>query len=440
LYDKLLQRIDKNTALIGVIGLGYVGLPLCLTFASRGLRILGFDIDTKKVDALNSGSSYIGHIPAADIKKSLSDGRAVFTDDFTRLREPDAIIICVPTPLHEDRTPDLSFVINTTKTIAQHLHKGQLVVLESTTYPGTTREVMLPILENSGLKVESDFFLAFSPEREDPGNPKHRTASMPKVVGGIGEKSLRVASALYGKIVPQVVEVSSCEVAEAAKILENVYRAVNIALVNEMKIILDRMGIDIHEVIRAAATKPFGFQPFYPGPGWGGHCIPLDPFYLSWKARVLGFESRFIEDAGWINIRMPHYVVEKLSLALEEKGQTLKGSKILVLGLAYKKNVDDDRESPAYEVIELLLERGAAVSYHDPYIPQYHKPRRHPHLEVPSVPLTADTLRSADAVIIITDHDVLDKDLIAKHSRLIIDTRNFLGGVKLGPGVRLVKA
>ncbi|MBN1807952.1 MAG: nucleotide sugar dehydrogenase [Planctomycetes bacterium] len=440
LYDTFMKRLESGDLSVGVIGLGYVGLPLALTFSSRGLHVLGFDIDPSKIDCLNRGSSYIRHISSSAVSERLESGLVAFTADFDRLSEPDALLICVPTPLKDDRTPDLSFVENTARDIAGRLRNGQLVVLESTTYPGTTSEVLLPILAASGLAVERDFFLAYSPEREDPGNPDFATGNIPKVVGAVGPRSLELASALYSKIVPSVVQVSSAEVAEAAKLLENIYRAVNIALVNEMKIILDAMGIDVHEVIRAASTKPFGFQPFHPGPGWGGHCIPVDPFYLAWKARMLGREARFIEDAGWVNVLMPKFVIEKLAAALERDGKTVSGSRILVLGLAYKKNVDDTRESPAYEIIRLLLDRGAAVSFHDPNIHEMPPRRRFRDMHVPSVPLTPQTLSAADCVLIVTDHDGMDRSLIGANARLIVDTRNFMDGVPLAPGTRLVKA
>jgi len=440
LYERLRERIENRTVLTAVIGLGYVGLPLSMTFAGRGLRVIGFDVDPGKVTALSENRSYIAHVPHEELAELRGSGRVDFTTDFRRLKDADAVLMCVPTPLKPDRTPDLSFVENTTAAVAEHLRPGQLVVLESTTYPGTTREVVLPILRKSGLNPEADFFLAYSPEREDPGNRTFRTADIPRVVGAIGPRSLELAAALYSHIVPSVVKVSSPETAEAAKLLENIYRAVNIALVNEMKIILDKMNVDVHEVISAASTKPFGFQPFHPGPGWGGHCIPIDPFYLSWKARILGVEARFIEDAGWVNVQMPHFVISKAERALAETGKTLFGSAVLLIGLAYKKNVDDDRESPAYEIMELLHERGAKVSFHDPYIPAMRRTRRHPSLAAPSIALTADVLRSADCVVIVTDHDMLDKQLIASNARLIVDTRNFLADVKLGPHTRLVKA
>ncbi|MCI0357937.1 MAG: nucleotide sugar dehydrogenase, partial [Planctomycetaceae bacterium] len=355
------EPFQKRTAVVGIVGLGYVGLPLVRTFVAAGFRTLGFDIDAAKVERLARGESYIAHLPAEWIASSIKQGRFEPTSDMRRLAEPDAILICVPTPLADNRDPDLSYVVSTCEQIAAALRTGQLVVLESTTYPGTTRDVVRPILERGGLVAGRDFFLAYSPEREDPGNPQFAAGNIPKVVGGIDAESQRLACALYSQAVKQVVPVSSCEVAEACKILENTYRAVNIALVNELKMLYDRMGIDVWEVIAAAATKPFGFQPFYPGPGLGGHCIPIDPFYLTWIARQHGFRTRFIELAGEINTAMPHYVVERLDAALRERQKSLAGSRVLLLGIAYKRDIDDPRESPGYELMDLLLGRGALV-------------------------------------------------------------------------------
>jgi UDP-N-acetyl-D-glucosamine dehydrogenase len=419
----LLAKIEKRTARVGIIGLGYVGLPLARAFALRGFPVLGFDIDAEKVERLQRGESYIGHIPAAVVREMRAK-RFEATARFERLDEPDAILICVPTPLTEAREPDLTYIVNSARAIADRLRTGQLVVLESTTYPGTTREVVLPILEASGLKAGSDFFLAFSPEREDPGNPTHSAPTIPKVVGGLEPRSLQLAASLYGEVVVNVVRVSSPEVAEACKILENTYRAVNIALVNELKVLYDRMGIDVWEVIEAAKTKPFGFQAFYPGPGLGGHCIPIDPFYLTWVARKHGSTTRFIELAGEINTAMPSYVITKLSDALNDRGKPVKGSKVLLLGMAYKKDVDDPRESPGFELMDLLRKRGAEVRYNDPHIPELPPMRHYPHLRMTSQPLTEELLRGQDCVLIVTDHSAYDWPWIVAHAPLVIDTRN----------------
>jgi UDP-N-acetyl-D-glucosamine dehydrogenase len=365
-HREMIDRIQDRSYVVGIVGMGYVGLPLTRSFYEAGFRCVGFDVDARKIKQLNAGKSYIKHIPGQFIAQARKEKRFRATSNFAELKKVDAIIICVPTPLTKMREPDMSYVRGTCETIAKHLRKGQLVALESTTYPGTTRELMLPILETGGLKVERDFYLAFSPEREDPGRKSHNTTTIPKVVGGYGPKSLAVAKALYGAALETVVPVSSCEIAEAAKILENVYRSVNIALVNEMKVLFDRMGINVWEVIDAAATKPFGYQAFYPGPGLGGHCIPIDPFYLTWKARAYGMNTRFIELAGEINTEMPEYVIHRVAEALNEHRKPIKGSKVLVLGLAYKKDVDDLRESPSIELIELLRDRGARVDYNDP--------------------------------------------------------------------------
>jgi UDP-N-acetyl-D-glucosamine dehydrogenase len=394
-FDRLLARIESGRAAVGIIGLGYVGLPLALTFTDAGFRVLGFDIDSGKVRRLEQGESYIGHLSRATVHSMLARGFTP-TDDFDRLGEADVVIICVPTPLTETRDPDLSYVENSVRAVAQRLRPGQLIVLESTTYPGTTRQVVLPILEAGGLRAGQDFFLAFSPEREDPGNREHRTAGIPKVVGGLDPLSRDLAVALYGKAVVRVVPVSSPEVAEACKILENTYRAVNIALVNELKVLYDRMGIDVWEVIEAARTKPFGFQPFYPGPGLGGHCIPIDPFYLAWVARKHGLSTRFIELAGEVNTAMPHFVVEKVADALNERGKPVKGSKLTLLGMAYKKDVDDCRESPGFALMDLLLKKGAAVEYNDPHIPRLPAMRHYPHLRMLSQPLTEEYLAGRD--------------------------------------------
>jgi UDP-N-acetyl-D-glucosamine dehydrogenase len=431
--DRLREAIRLRTARVGVIGLGYVGLPLVELFASKGFPVLGLDIDSSKVDRLQAGQSYIGHISSERVRALRDSGKFAATADFARLAAADAILICVPTPLGSHREPDLTAVIETGRMIGRHLRPGQLVVLERTTYPGTTRDVLRPELEANGLVAGRDFFLAYSPEREDPGNPRHTAATIPKVVGGWDEASGELAQALYGQAVPQVVPVSKCEVAEACKILENTYRAVNIALVNELKVVFDRMGIDVWEVIDAAKTKPFGFQAFYPGPGLGGHCIPIDPFYLTWIARAYGVHTRFIELAGEINTAMPHHVVDRVIAALNDRSRSLKGSKILVLGAAYKPNVDDCRESPAFELLELLQARGATVAYNDPHVPVLPPLRGHT-IRLESIPLSAETLAAHDCVLIATDHAAYDWDLIARHAPLLVDTRGATR--RLGPDVR----
>ncbi len=436
--SQLQRNIESKRAVVGIIGMGYVGLPLVGTFTRAGFRCIGFDIDPNKVRMLNAGRSYIEHIPSAAIATLVRTKRFHATANMNDLKKPDAIIICVPTPLSKSRDPDMSYVEGTAEAIAPRLRKGQLVVLESTTYPGTTRELVKPILEKSGLKAERDFFLAFSPEREDPGRKDYSTATIPKVVGGLGRKSHRLAVALYTQAIAKVVPVGSCEVAEAAKIVENVYRCVNIAMVNELKLVFDKMGIDVWEVINAAKTKPFGFQAFYPGPGLGGHCIPIDPFYLTWKARQYGEPTRFIELAGEINTFMPEYVIERLTEALNDRGKPVRGSRILVLGLAYKKDVDDLRESPSIELIHLLQKRGAKVDYNDPHIPRTHKGREH-DLGMKSVPLTAANLKRYDAVLISTDHSKYDANMIVKNSKLVIDTRNACANVRRGRE-KIVKA
>jgi len=434
----LIRKIRAKKALIGIIGMGYVGLPLARTFAEAGLRVLGFDIDAAKVKSLTAGRSYIEHISSEWLGRMVREKRFAATSDFARLGEPDCILICVPTPLTKMREPDMTYVRATAEAVAKTLRRGQLVILESTTYPGTTREVVLPVLESSGLKVDRDFFLAYSPEREDPGRTDHSTRTIPKVVGGYDRPSRDAAVACYGAAVDTVVPVSSCEVAEASKILENTYRCVNIALVNELKILFGRMGIDVWEVVRAAATKPFGFTPFYPGPGLGGHCIPIDPFYLSWKAREYGLRTRFIELAGEVNVSMPEYVVGKVMAALNREGKPLKGSRVLVLGLAYKKDVDDDRESPSWELMELLLAGGAKVDYNDPHIPETPPKRRH-DIRMRSKKLSAKMLAAYDAILVSTDHSVYDWQFIVDHAPLVIDTRNATAGVRRGRR-KIVKA
>ena len=417
------NKISSGEALVGIIGMGYVGLPLGLTFAEKGFKVIGFDIASEKVAALNAGRSYIKHIPSARVAQTRAAGLFEATTDYSRLELPDAIIICVPTPLNENKEPDLSCVVNATREVAKFMRKGQLVVLESTTYPGTTDEVLKPLLEGRLLKCGQDFYLAFSPEREDPGNPNFNTATIPKVVGGVDPESGRLACLLYSRVINTVVPVKGAREAEAAKILENIYRSVNIALVNELKMLFDKMGIDVWEVIEAAKTKPFGFQAFYPGPGLGGHCIPIDPFYLSWKARQYNSWTHFIELAGEINTGMPAYVVSRLVDALNDQGKPMQGSKVLVLGIAYKRDVDDLRESPSLVIIELLRKKGAVVSYNDPYFPTI-PPIPHHDLTVPSVELTPETLGSADAVLVATAHSSYDMDFVCRYARLVVDTRN----------------
>ncbi len=430
----LVSRLSRGKAVVGVLGLGYVGLPLALRFADAGLKVVGFDIDPKKVAALRTGRSYINYIPDRLIRAGRASGFEA-TGDFARARTADALIICVPTPLNRSREPDLSFVISTTEAIAPYLKRGQLVSLESTTWPGTTEEVIQPIVEKRGFKVGRDLFLVFSPERQDPGNAKFDTRNIPKLVGGVTPACLAAGKALYAKAVDRVVAVSSTRVAEMAKLLENIHRAVNIGLVNELKIVCDRMGIDLFEVIDAAATKPFGFVPYYPGPGLGGHCIPIDPFYLTWKAREFGVHTRFIELAGEINHRMPEWVVQKLAAALNARGTPVRGARILVLGIAYKKNVDDMRESPSVELMDQLQQLGARVEYSDPHIPVFPRIRRG-YFKLKSVKLSAASLRRYDAVLLATNHDAFDYTLIAKHAKLIVDTR----GVYRKPRKNVVKA
>jgi UDP-N-acetyl-D-glucosamine dehydrogenase len=420
---------------VGIIGCGYVGLPLALRFAEAGHRVTGFDTDPGKVSKLNAGKTYIEHIPQTKIQQFVNSRHFRATSDFAKLKEADAIIICVPTPLDERREPDLSYVEQTALSIQPNLQKGQLVVLESTTYPGTTEELVLPILERSGLRcpigkgpeaenLPVDFFLAFSPEREDPGNKQFGLAQIPKVVGGLNPASGRAAQALYAQVVSRVVPVSSTRAAEMAKLLENIFRCVNIALVNELKLLCLRMGIDIWEVIDAASTKPFGFMPFYPGPGLGGHCIPVDPFYLSWKAREYDFSTRFIELAGEVNTAMPYHIVDAIAAALNQHQKSLKGSKLLILGVAYKKDVDDLRESPTLKIMQLLHERGVKLDYNDPYFPQLHKMRHYDYSNMKSVPLNPQAIGSYDGVVIATDHSSYDYAAIVDAAKLVVDTRN----------------
>ncbi len=420
----LIKRISTRKASIGIIGLGYVGLPLVIRFAEEGFSVFGFDIDRKKVDSINAGKSFIKHIASDKIASFVRQGLVKASDNFTGLKKVDIIIICVPTPLNEMREPDLQYVEKTGEAIAKNFRKGQLISLESTTYPGTTDEILLPLLEKEGkYKAGKDFFLVYSPEREDPGNKNFTTKTIPKVVGGLTPACLKAGKVLYEQIIDEVVPVSSTRAAEMTKLLENIYRCVNIALVNEMKILGDRMGINIWEVIEASSSKPFGFSPFYPGPGLGGHCIPIDPFYLSWKARQYDFTTKFIELAGEINTSIPYYVIGKVMEALNTRGKSLKGAKILVLGIAYKKDIDDDRESPSLKLIEILQTKGAVIRYNDPFIPRLKKTRKY-NFNLQSVELTKKLLSSVDLVLIATDHSEYDYEWIGKHAPLVVDTRN----------------
>ena len=421
----LQTKIDARTAHIGIYGLGYVGLPLALRFAEVGLKVTGFDIDSAKVQQLNAGGSYIERLPPAVIQRARSQGFEA-TTDFSLSKEVDAIIICVPTPLNRYREPDLSYIIATIESALPHMRAGQLVSLESTTWPGTTEEVLAPRLRARGLVPGENCALVFSPEREDPGNPRYGTKDIPKVIGGCTPSCLALGKALYQRAIQTLVPVSSPRVAEMTKLLENIHRAVNIGLVNEMKIVADKMGISIHEVIEAAATKPFGFVPYKPGPGLGGHCIPIDPFYLTWKAREYGINTRFIELAGEINHYMPHWVVEKITDALNERSKAIKGSRILVLGLAYKKNIDDTRESPAVEIMDLLQAKGAHIDYSDPHVPVFPRKRDY-HFDLQSVTLTPESIASYDCLVLATDHDGFDYPQLLQHARLIVDTRGRLG-------------
>ncbi len=418
--NNLIHNFQNKTSQIAIVGLGYVGLPLLLRFAKVGYRVLGVDIDAEKVKKLNEGQSYIAHIPSEQIVAMRHN--FIATTDFAKVQEADGIILCVPTPLNKYREPDLSFVLDTTNALLPHLRAGQVISLESTTYPGTTDEELKPRLESRGFEIGKDIFLVYSPEREDPGNANFATANIPKVCGGTTPACLEVGLALYGQVINTLVPVSSTRAAEMTKLLENIHRAVNIGLVNELKIVADKMGLDIYEVIHAAATKPFGFVPYYPGPGLGGHCIPIDPFYLTWKAREYGLHTRFIELAGEINSGMPKWVIHKITDALNDRGQAIKDAHILVLGIAYKKNIDDMRESPSLDIMEKLLAKGAKIAYSDPHVPVFPKMREH-HFDLASVSITAKTLAEYDCVVIATAHDTFDFDLIKQHARLIIDTR-----------------
>ena len=430
----LQEKLRSRQALIGIVGLGYVGLPLSLTYAEVGYRVLGLDIDQAKADAINQGQSYIEHIDGERVAQAKQQQKFDATTDFARVAEVDALILCVPTPLNQYREPDLSFIRATMAELLPHLRAGQVLSLESTTYPGTTEEELRPLIEQRGFTVGEDVFLVYSPEREDPGNAHFNTATIPKVMGGSTPACSEVGLALYEQAISEVVAVSSTRAAEMTKLLENIHRAVNIGLMNELKPLADRMGIDLYEVIRAAATKPFGFVPYYPGPGLGGHCIPIDPFYLTWKAREYGMHTRFIELAGEINSAMPAYVVDKTMDALNCVGKPLKGSKVLVLGIGYKKNVDDMRESPSVELMELLLAKGAELDYSDPFFPSFPKMRKH-QFELQSIELTAESISSFDVVLLATDHDAFDYDMIASNSHLLIDSRG-----RFEPGGRIVRA
>ena len=432
----LLDKILSKDAVVGICGLGYVGLPLALTFGEKGFPVIGFDIDKRKIDAIEKGESYIKHFSSDRVKAAVTRQKHPFTAtlDFRKASQADALIMCVPTPLNANREPDMTYIEKTAEAIGPYVRPGQIVILESSTYPGTTEEVVKPIIEKlSGLRAGIDFFLAFSPEREDPGNPNFNTATIPKVVGGFTRQCTEIACALYAHAITKVVPVRGTREAELTKLLENIFRCVNIALVNEMKLLCERMNIDVWEVINAAATKPFGFMPFYPGPGLGGHCIPIDPFYLTWKAREFEFNTRFIELAGEINTQMPHHVVERTMSALNEQGKALKGAKVLILGLAYKKNIDDLRESPSIRLIELFREKGSTVSYHDPYCPKMKEMRHQPKymLEMESVPLEQSVL-DADVVVIATDHDCIDYQKLVRDAKLVIDTRNATKNVTFG--------
>jgi UDP-N-acetyl-D-glucosamine dehydrogenase len=422
------ERIVRRTARVGVVGLGYVGLPLAVEFARAGFQTTGIDLDERKIEAISQGTSYIPDVPSTEVARLVAEGRLVATTDFAVVAELDTVNICVPTPLRKTKDPDMSYIVSAVEQIAELLHPAMLVILESTTYPGTTEELVQPMLEARGLRAGRDFFLAFSPERVDPGNPSYNTHNVPKVVGGIGADSTELAAALYGAAIEQIVRVSSPQVAEMVKLLENTFRAVNIALVNELALMCDRLQIDVWEVVNAAATKPFGFMPFFPGPGLGGHCIPIDPFYLSWKAKQSGFDPRFIELAGQINAAMPHFVVDKIADALNRDRKPLNGSTVLVLGLAYKRDIDDIRESPSLDVMALLHQKGATVRYADPYVSRLQARQWPGGFDLTTEPLTPEALQGADCVVILTDHRTLDYEMVRDSARLIVDTRNAIAG------------
>ena len=438
---QLIKNIHDKSASVGVIGLGYVGLPLALTLAENSFNVTGFDVDAVKIELLAKGQSYISHIDGDFIARHVESGRFTATTDFSRISDMVAILICVPTPLTSNREPDLSFIVSTAETIQPFIRSGQLIILESTTYPGTSKEILKPIFEKNGMKSDEDFYLAYSPEREDPGNPNFGTSTIPKVVGGDGDNALNLTLALYDQIVVETVPVSSMDVAEAVKLTENIFRSVNIALVNELKVIYDKMGIDVWEVIEAAKTKPFGFMPFYPGTGLGGHCIPIDPFYLTWRAKQFGQETHFIKLAGEINTAMPAYVVACLEMEMKSRfDQELNGASILLVGLAYKKNVNDTRESPAFVLIEQLEEKGAQVEYYDPYVPEILKTREHADLAGrKSIEWSEKRIQTYDAALICTDHDDVDYNNLLNNSRLIVDTRNAIGA-DLPDQEKIVKA
>ena len=426
MFDKLKEKILNKTAKIGIIGLGYVGLPLAISFVKKGFTVYGMDVDHGRLAKLEKGISYILDVPSSEIKKAVSDRKFAITNDFMHIKKLDAVIICVPTPLYKTKEPDVSYIVSAVENIKKYMKRGQIVVLESTTYPGTTEEVMLPVLESAGLKEGKDFYLAFSPERIDPGNAKYDTKNTPKIIGGISKKSTEIAKILYEQAIDTVIPVSSSKVAEMVKLLENTFRIVNIGMVNELMLMCDRLGINVWEVIDAAKTKPYGFMPFYPGPGVGGHCIPVDPIYLSWKARMHGFEARFIDLASQVNSEMPHYVVNKTMDGLNNCGKSLKCSKVLIVGVAYKKDVKDLRESPALEIIDILIKKGALVSYYDPYLPYL----KIGDINLKCVAFNKGAFKNADCVVIVTDHSNVDYKFIAENSKLVVDTRNVLKGIK----------
>jgi len=427
-YQMLRDKLDARTARVGVVGLGYVGLPLAVEFARAGFATTGIDLDARKIDAVNQGTSYIPDVPTTEVARFVADRKLRATSDFSCVAELDTINICVPTPLRKTKDPDMSYIVSAVEQIAKYLHRGMLIILESTTYPGTTEELVQPMLEAGGLKAGVDFFLAFSPERVDPGNPTFNTHNVPKVVGGVGRESTELASALYGAAIETIVPVSSPQAAEMVKLLENTFRMVNIGLVNEIALMCDRLGIDVWEVVKAAATKPFGFMPFYPGPGLGGHCIPIDPFYLSWKAKQTGFDPRFIELAGQINGAMPHFVVEKIGDALNRHQKSINGSTVLVLGIAYKRDIDDMRESPSLDVMALLHQKGAKIRYADPYVPRLAARAWHGGFDMQTEPLTPQAIADADCVAILTEHRTVDYTMVLNAAKLIVDTRNAIAG------------